>query len=217
MKRLLTVIAASAAVAIGGYAAVALAATSTSDPHKTVICHVPPGNPENAHTIEVDDHALQAHLGDNPEGLHGGDSRGPCHEPPTTTGEEPPTTTTTPTEPPRTCPDGGPPNAGKDGQVPGSGNTNDDCDRSVPPPPTTTSSTTETGTTPTTTTSSEPPTTTSTSSEPPVTVTDEPEATSGAAPPKKSTKQCPAPAYMLDGQCVRDHEGEPHPVVPGNG
>ena len=32
--------------------------------------------------------------------------------------------------PPRVCADGLPPNAGKDGQVPSSGNTNDDCDHS---------------------------------------------------------------------------------------
>ena len=37
--------------------------------HKEVICHIPPGNPENAHTIEVDEHAVKAHLdhGDTPE------------------------------------------------------------------------------------------------------------------------------------------------------
>ncbi len=39
-----------------------------------------------------------------------------------------------PPTPPAPCPDGGEHNAGKDGQVPGSGNTNDDCDRSVTPP-----------------------------------------------------------------------------------
>jgi len=43
-----------------------------------------------------------------------------------------PTNCNPPQEP---CPDGGPHDRGKDGQVPGSGNTNDDCDRSVPPVP----------------------------------------------------------------------------------
>jgi len=30
--------------------------------HKQAICHIPPGNPHNAHTIVVDSHAIQAHL-----------------------------------------------------------------------------------------------------------------------------------------------------------
>lgn len=33
-----------------------------AEDHKTVICHVPPGDPDNAHTIVVDSHALPAHL-----------------------------------------------------------------------------------------------------------------------------------------------------------
>lgn len=49
--------------------------------HKVTICHVPPGNPENAHAITIDEHALKAHLGENDEGLHGGDSYGPCNTP----------------------------------------------------------------------------------------------------------------------------------------
>ena len=36
-----------------------------------VICHVPPGNPENAHSIEVEDGAVDAHL-------RHGDRRGEC-------------------------------------------------------------------------------------------------------------------------------------------
>jgi hypothetical protein len=39
--------------------------------HKIVICHIPPGNPAIAHTIEIDLHALDAHL------AHG-DVIGPC-------------------------------------------------------------------------------------------------------------------------------------------
>ena len=38
---------------------------------KVTICHVPPGNPDNAHTISVSPHAANAHLGH-------GDHCGPC-------------------------------------------------------------------------------------------------------------------------------------------
>lgn len=30
--------------------------------HKITICHIPPGNPGNAHEITIDSNALQAHL-----------------------------------------------------------------------------------------------------------------------------------------------------------
>lgn len=41
--------------------------------HDTMeICHSPPGNPENAHTIRVAAHALPAHM------AHGDDVSGPC-------------------------------------------------------------------------------------------------------------------------------------------
>lgn len=40
---------------------------------KVTICHVPPGNPGNAHTITVSKNALDAHL------AHG-DYKGPCKE-----------------------------------------------------------------------------------------------------------------------------------------
>ncbi len=49
-------------------------------PHvPTLICHIPPGNPENAHEIIVDDDAVPAHLahGDN-LGHCGGDVPPPC-------------------------------------------------------------------------------------------------------------------------------------------
>jgi hypothetical protein len=39
--------------------------------HKVLICHRPPGNPDKAHTISVDEHAVPAHL------AHG-DTLGPC-------------------------------------------------------------------------------------------------------------------------------------------
>ncbi len=38
---------------------------------KVTICHVPPGNPDNAHTITVGASAVRAHLGH-------GDYLGPC-------------------------------------------------------------------------------------------------------------------------------------------
>ena len=40
---------------------------------KVPVCHVPPGNPDNRHTISVDESALRAHL------AHG-DHRGECHD-----------------------------------------------------------------------------------------------------------------------------------------
>jgi hypothetical protein len=39
---------------------------------KTTICHIPPGNPANAHTLTVGDPAVAAHLS------HHGDYLGPC-------------------------------------------------------------------------------------------------------------------------------------------
>ena len=39
--------------------------------HKVDICHVPPGNPANAHTITVSENAVDAHM------AHG-DNMGPC-------------------------------------------------------------------------------------------------------------------------------------------
>ena len=44
-----------------------------NDPQKCTICHVPPGNPPNAHTITVGCSAVQAHLRNHP-----GDCLGPC-------------------------------------------------------------------------------------------------------------------------------------------
>ena len=42
-------------------------------PGKVAICHVPKGNPSNAHTIVVGEPATKAHVG-----RHGGDYLGPC-------------------------------------------------------------------------------------------------------------------------------------------
>ena len=44
-----------------------------SDPNKCTICHVPPGNPPNAHTLTIGCSAVQAHLRNHP-----GDCLGPC-------------------------------------------------------------------------------------------------------------------------------------------
>ena len=41
---------------------------------KVQVCHVPPGNPNNAHTICISKNALAAHVP-----LHGGDYLGPCY------------------------------------------------------------------------------------------------------------------------------------------
>ena len=42
-----------------------------SNPNKALVCHVPPGNPDGAHTIEIGQGAIDAHLGH-------GDTLGPC-------------------------------------------------------------------------------------------------------------------------------------------
>src|SRR5262245_44766548 len=40
-------------------------------PHKVAICHIPPGNPANAHTLSLPEPAIRAHLGH-------GDKPGAC-------------------------------------------------------------------------------------------------------------------------------------------
>ena len=54
---------------------------------KVTICHCPPGNPDNCHTISVGAKAAAAHLRNHPD-----DSEGECEEVTTTTAE---VTTTT--------------------------------------------------------------------------------------------------------------------------
>ncbi|HEU0035245.1 MAG TPA: hypothetical protein VFQ53_31685 [Kofleriaceae bacterium] len=51
---------------------------------KELICHIPPGNPENAHTICVSDHAVETHVS------HHGDTIGACATEPTPPPDEPP-------------------------------------------------------------------------------------------------------------------------------
>jgi hypothetical protein len=53
----------------------ALAPLSVAQASKVVICHIPPGNPANAHDIEVSTNAVPAHL------AHG-DTLGACGAPP---------------------------------------------------------------------------------------------------------------------------------------
>src|SRR5262245_44823639 len=65
-----------------GYAATAI-----------VICHVPPGNPDNGQTLDLPPDAVRAHLREHPE-----DHRGPCEGDTTSTSTTSSTTTTsTPT------------------------------------------------------------------------------------------------------------------------
>jgi hypothetical protein len=40
--------------------------------HKVLICHIPPGNPDNRHEILIDFHAVPAHM------VNHGDTLGPC-------------------------------------------------------------------------------------------------------------------------------------------
>jgi len=49
-----------------------LHACNPNDQKKTTICHIPPGNPANAHTICVGNAAVPAHVANH------GDSIGPC-------------------------------------------------------------------------------------------------------------------------------------------
>ena len=56
-----------------------IAAASVGEDHKVTICHVPPGNPDNAQTIEVDEASGSGHRN------HPGDYEGPCLPPVTTT------------------------------------------------------------------------------------------------------------------------------------
>lgn len=58
-----------------GNATSASSGSGSQGDHKQAVCHIPPGNPDNAHTIVVDDSAVQTHLDH-------GDTLGPCPEEP---------------------------------------------------------------------------------------------------------------------------------------
>ena len=60
------------------------ACTPAEETHKTTICHIPPGNPSNAHTLCVGTQAVPAHL-DHGDSLGSCKSEQPC-PPPSTTG-----------------------------------------------------------------------------------------------------------------------------------
>lgn len=79
---------------------ISTATQATTTPEgKVIICHYPPGNPENKHTLEIDQSALNAHL------AHG-DIMGACGIPPVPSSlppTPPPATTTPPAPPPSTA------------------------------------------------------------------------------------------------------------------
>ncbi len=66
MRRIILI---AALVSIGVVTAVGM--RNNSDGPKVTICHIPPGNPANAHSITISINALPAHL------AHG-DSEGAC-------------------------------------------------------------------------------------------------------------------------------------------
>ena len=57
MRKIMTSIA--IAMAISGATGFAAAASAAPSEHKITICHVPPGNPANAHAITIDLHAWE--------------------------------------------------------------------------------------------------------------------------------------------------------------
>ena len=64
------------AMLVAGLTALAMTTPTSvqADPEpKVTICHVPPGNPENAQTITIGAAAVDAHMA-----THGGDSFGEC-------------------------------------------------------------------------------------------------------------------------------------------
>jgi hypothetical protein len=95
-----------------------------TDTQKTTICHVPPGNPGNAHTLCVGNSAVPAHLahGDHlgacaPCALDGGTTPPPGNPPPGNPppSNPPPTSPPPDTTPPPSSPDLG---SGPDGSAP---------------------------------------------------------------------------------------------------
>jgi hypothetical protein len=58
---------------VGGLVAVLGAVGFAAGQPKVTICHVPPGNPDNAHSITIGEAAVPAHLANHP-----GDAIGEC-------------------------------------------------------------------------------------------------------------------------------------------
>ena len=234
-----------ALVLSAGLSATNTPTTTTGGGHTPVtICHKP-GTPAEQ-TLVVDDDAVPGHLGhgdylgacqptpppvdycDTLPGVQGEDEDCPVTPPhdecENIPGDQPEGYDCTPeppvvTEPPKAeCP---PPNpdgsyGGQDGK-PG----NDRCKADPVTPPAVTTTTTPA---PPTTTVTPPPVVTTPTPDAPVTqppaAKPKPKATPKPDKPpvvKVHTKTCPAPAYMLDGKCVRDYKGKPHGVVAGSG
>ena len=60
------------------------ACTPKEETHKTTICHIPPGNPANAHTLCIGNQAVPAHLQNHGDYLGPCKTEQPCPPPPTT-------------------------------------------------------------------------------------------------------------------------------------
>lgn len=58
-----------------------LRACDAGDPRKTTICHVPPGNPANRHTLCIGNAAVDAHLDHHDDILGPCESEPPCDDP----------------------------------------------------------------------------------------------------------------------------------------
>lgn len=58
--------------------------TPQEETHKTTICHIPPGNPANAHTLCVGNQAVPAHLQNHGDYLGPCKTEQPCPPPPAT-------------------------------------------------------------------------------------------------------------------------------------
>ena len=63
----------SAAILVVGFGTFLVAGAATAANQKVTLCHVPPGNPSNAHEIVVSESALRGHFRNHP-----GDQGGPC-------------------------------------------------------------------------------------------------------------------------------------------
>ncbi len=63
-----------------------LRACDPGDVKKTTICHIPPGNPANAHTLCVGNAAVPAHLQNHGDSIGPCKSETPCPPPPSGSG-----------------------------------------------------------------------------------------------------------------------------------
>jgi hypothetical protein len=63
-----------------------LHACEPDDHHKTTICHIPPGNPANAHTLCIGNAAVPAHLENHGDHLGACEQEQPCPPPGGTSG-----------------------------------------------------------------------------------------------------------------------------------